>query len=339
VLNGTILFILVTCTLATIIGEKGAHNIALAEAADDILETAPPITDERILIPMNDITTIDELVNLSVTMTSAKTRKGIYAMHVADNSLPDETAEKHAGKILEKAEVAASSTDNELTGLLRYDSDVVNGIAGVIREQKITDLILGIHHKNGLSDSFLGSSSESILSRCNITTFIYKPVQPLGTIKRTILVIPEGAQHEIGFASWMQRVIVMIKNTGSRLVVYASKLTIATLKEVYIASIESAEYKIFQDWDHFTLLARDIKNDDNLIIVMSRKNNLSYHAKMARIPAYLDKYFQKNSFILIYPVQSGIAEDIGEDVPVQPLKKTMINFENILKKVYKRARQ
>ncbi len=68
-------------------------------------------------------------------------------MHVADNSMPDETAEKNAGKILEKAAVAASSTDIELTGLLRYDSDVVNGIAGVIREQKITDLILGIHER------------------------------------------------------------------------------------------------------------------------------------------------------------------------------------------------
>jgi Kef-type K+ transport system membrane component KefB len=338
VLNGTILFILVTCTLATIIGEKGAHNIALAEAADDVLEPGLLAAEERILIHMNDISSVDELVNLSVTVTSVKTPNGIYAMHVADNSMPDETAEKNAGKILEKAAVAASSTDNELIGLLRYDSDVVNGIAGVIREQKITDLILGIHQKSGLSDSFLGSSSESILSRCNVTTFIYKPVQPLATIRRTIVVIPEGAEHEIGFVLWMQRVINIIKNTGSKLVVYAPKQTISYLKEAYPGSIADAEFKLFKEWDDFLVLSREIKNDDNLIVVMSRKNHLSYHTKMAKIPSYLNRYFQKNSFILIYPVQAGIPEDTSDNTPVQPLQKTIISFEKILKKVYKRTR-
>ena len=220
VLNGTILFILVTCTLATVIGEKGARNIALADAADDAAAKPGQLTAEkRILIHTNDMNTVDELVNLSVTVRSGKTRNGIYAMHVADNSLPDETAEKNAEKILEMATVAASSTDNVLTGLLRYDNDVVNGIAGVIREQKITDLILGVHHKSVLSDSFLGSSSEKILGRSNVTTFIYKPFQPLATIKRTIAVIPQGAENEIGFVLWMQRLINIIKNTGSKLMV------------------------------------------------------------------------------------------------------------------------
>ncbi len=339
VLNGTILFILVTCTLATIVGEKGAQNIALAEAADEVPEPGALAAEERILIHMNDISTVDELVNLSVTVTSLKTRKGIYAMHVADNSMPDESAEKQAGKILEKAAVAASSTDNELTGLLRYDSDVVNGIACVIREQKITDLILGLHHMQSLTESFLSSSPGSILRRCNVTTFIYKPVQPLATIRRTIIVIPEGAENEIGFALWMKRIINIINNTGSKLLIYASRQTIAYLKEVYTESITHAEYKIFKELADFLVLSSEIKNDDNIIIVMSRKNNISYNARMARIPIYLNKYFQKNSFILIYPVQTGIPEDIGEEPLIQPRPKSFINLEKILNKVYKKIRR
>ncbi len=330
VLNGTILFILVTCTLATVIGEKGARNIALADAADDAAAKPGQLTAEkRILIHTNDMNTVDELVNLSVTVRSGKTRNGIYAMHVADNSLPDETAEKNAEKILEMATVAASSTDNVLTGLLRYDNDVVNGIAGVIREQKITDLILGVHHKSVLSDSFLGSSSEKILGRSNVTTFIYKPFQPLATIKRTIAVIPEGAENEIGFVLWMQRLINIIKNTGSKLMVYASKQTIAYLKEAYAENFPNVEYKVFKEWDDFLVLSSEIKNDDNLIIVMSRKNHPSYQPKMAKIPVYLNRYFQKNSYILIYPVQTGIPEDTYEDPNLQPLKKPIINIENV----------
>ncbi|MEI6638917.1 MAG: cation:proton antiporter [Chlorobium sp.] len=331
VLNGTILFILVTCTLATVIGEKGAHNIALAEVADDVAAPGVMVTEERILIHTDDIATVDELVNLSMTVKSGKSRNGIYAMHVADNILPDETAERNAGKILEKAAIAASSTDNVLKGLLRYDSDIANGISSVIREQKITDLILGLHHKLSLTESLLSSSPESILGRSNITTFIYKSFQPLSTIRRTIMVIPEGAENEVGFALWLQRVVSLIINTGSKLVVYASKQTIWCLKESYAKVISNAEYKVFRGWDDFLVLSSEIKNDDNLILVMSRKHHHSYHPKMARIPSYLNRYFQKNSFILIYPVQTGIPDDTCDDVPVQPVKKMMGSFEGVKK--------
>ena len=340
VLNGTVLFILITCTLATIVGQKGAQNIALADTLEEVAETGVSGTEERILIPMKELSTVDELVNLSVTVRSGKATNGIYALHVADNSIADDVVEKYAGKLLEKAAHAASSTDYELKRLIRYDSDVVNGIAGVIREQKITDLILGLHHEGSLTDSLIGSLSENILGRCNITTFIYKSVQPLATIKRTILVVPAGAENEIGFVLWIQKVTNIIRNTGSKLFVYATKQTLVYLKDAYSKSLSHAEYKVIKDWDDFLMVSREIKIDDNLIVVMSRKNHLSYHGKMAKMPTYLNKYFQKNSFILIYPVQTCIVEDTCEDTPVQPLKKTFPRFGGIgkiIEKVFRKA--
>ncbi len=336
VLNGTILFVLVTCTLATFVGQRGAENIALAEAAEEVTETGVLTAEERILIPMNDLTTVDELVNLGITIKSHKTRNALYALHVADNSMSDNAAARNAGKILEKAAVSASSTDHELIPLIRYDSDLVNGIAGVIREQKITDLIMGLHHKSPLTDSILGSASENILGRCNVTTFIYKSVQPLATIRRTVVVIPAEAEHEIGFEHWLQKLIIIQKNTGSRLVLYAAQPTIAFLKERYSAAISDAEYKVFRDWNDFLVLSREIKNDDNLIVVMSRKNHLSYHSKMAKIPLYLNRFFRKNSFILIYPVQSGSIDDTGAESAVESVKNTFGRFQGF-KQVFDRV--
>ena len=49
----------------------------------------------------------------------------------------------------------------------------------------------------------------------------------------------------------------------------------------------------------------EIKSDDTLWVVMSRRERLSYHANMSRIPNYLNKYFQSNSFVLVYPIQAG----------------------------------
>ncbi len=38
---------------------------------------------------------------------------------------------------------------------------------------------------------------------------------------------------------------------------------------------------------------------------MSRHNGISFNPSMNRIPGYLNKYFQQNSFILVYPLQAN----------------------------------
>ncbi len=335
VLNGTILFILVTCILATVTGQKGAHNIAVTETLDDVSEKSNPGESERILIPLNDGSTVDELVNLSVTIKSLRKHHNIYAVHVADHCMSDEAVRKKAGALLEKAEIAASSSDNILTPLVRYDNHVANGIAGVIRERNISDLIMELHHKNSVTESFLGSSSEGILGRCNVTTFIYRPVQPLATIRRTILLIPDEAENEIGFSLWMQKVINIVRNTGTRLVVYANKPLLGILKKSQSWRFFISDYKLFRDWDNFPALAREVQNDDNIIIVMSRKNHLSYHHKMSRIPFYLNKYFRNTSFILVYPVQSGMPDDGCENAPAEPVSKALDRILDLGKQIEK----
>src|SRR5690606_13611122 len=66
VLNGTILMILVTCTIASFIAQKGAKNIALLEASEAPSEAGE--NQERILIPVSNLETTDELVNLGITI-------------------------------------------------------------------------------------------------------------------------------------------------------------------------------------------------------------------------------------------------------------------------------
>jgi len=336
ILNGTIVFILVTCTLATIVGEKAAEKVALAADLEEKPEAAATVPEERILIPLSNQERVDELINLSITLKSPKSPTALYALHVADNSVSDEIGEKNGRKILEKAEVAASSTDNTLTSLLRFDSDVPNGIVGVLREQKITDLILGLHEKTGLNDSFLGASSESLLARGNVTTFIYRPVQQLDTVKRTIIVVPSGAEFEEGFRLWMGKIANIVKNTSVRLVVYAARHTTAVLKEAWGSAVTNAEYRPFKDWDDFLALSGEIKKDDSLIIVMSRKRHRSYHDSMAKIPAYLGRYFQKNSFILLWPVQSPVEEVVPEKAFKKGLD-TLERFGKIFGEVYRKG--
>ena len=307
VLNGTIIMILITCTIATIVAQKGALNISILEASET--ETSETGNFEKILIPINNPENIVELVNLSTIIKSKENKNGLFALNIISNSLSDDSAVKKAHKMLDKAVHTASSTDVSLNKLLRFDLNVINGITSVIREHNITDLILGLHVKPGISESFLGNLTEGILTKNNTTTFVYKPAQPIATIKRHIVVIPQNAETEIGFPFWLLKIWNIGRNTGAKLLFYCHSKTIPVIKEIQSKHPIDSDFKIFEEWDDFLILSREVKPDDCIIIVMSREKKLSYQNNMKNIPQYLNKYFSGNSFILVYPMQSGVTEE------------------------------
>jgi len=322
VLNGTIIMILVTCTIATLVAQKGAINISLLEASET--DNYEPDNFEKILIPVSNPETIEELVNLSTIIKTKENKTGLYALNIINNNTSDVNAIKKAHKLMDKAVHTASSTDVYLNKLLRYDLNIINGITGVIREHSITDLVLGLHIKKGISESFLGNLTEGILTKNNTTTFVYKPAQPISTIKRHIIVIPKNAESEIGFPFWLIKIWNIGRNTGAKLQFYGHQKTIHVIKEIHLKYPIQAEFKIFEDWDDFLILSRDVKLDDNLIVVMSREKKLSYQINMKNIPNYLNKYFHDNSYILVYPMQSGVDEegvDLNNPSLIEPIEK------------------
>ena len=303
VLNGTILMILVTCTMASFSAQRGAHNLA-ATASSETDETGDH--KERILIPLSNEDTAEELVNLSLATKSKKNTHHLYALNVPDNKVSgDDQQLKKSRRLLENAALTAAATDTHLQELQRYDLNVTNAILSVILEHRITDLVLGLHKEKGIPSSFLGRITEGILDYSDVTTLIYKPAQPLSTMKRHLVVIPVQAEKEAGFPQWVARVWNVIQNTGAKAIFYGSSDTLGRLKTLLGKRGGEMEFTEFSDWEDFLIVFRDVHKDDNLWIVMSRHNGISFNPSMNRIPGYLNKYFQQNSFILVYPLQAN----------------------------------
>ena len=305
VLNGTILMILVTCTIASFAAQKGAHNIAAQDISD---KEENKKESEHILIPVSNEETVEELVNLSLAIKSPQNKNGLFALKVIDNHHSDEKALKQSRRVLQTAVNTAAATDTRMKDLLRYDLSVSNAIASVVKEREITDLVVGLHKEKDIPAAFLGHIVESVLAESSVSTFIYKPVQPISTVRRHLIIIPELAEKEIGFNQIIFRLRNVTQNTGAATVFYGSEATLNALKKLLAKKSGEASYIEFNDWDDFLIVFRDIKPDDTMWIILSRKEGLSYAPAMARIPKYLNKYFQANSFVLAYPVQAGMNE-------------------------------
>lgn len=331
VLNGTILMILVTCTIASFVAQRGAAKLALEEEMSDegdVDDTAK----EKILIPVNYPENIDELIHLGVTIKDKSQKDSLIALNVIPSDTEDPSKEKNAKKLLEKASVSAAATDNILTELVRYDSNVINGITNVVKENKVTDIILGLHKDQEISGSFLGRLTEGILGKSNVTALIYQSNQPLNTVDKYIVVVPPDAEKEMGFAFWLLRVWNIGRNTGAKLVFYATADALDYIKQVQNKFSIEASFVEFSDWEDFLIISREVKDNHGLIVVMSRKNGPSYDPVMERLPKYLNKYFAKTNYILVYPIQFDFDEkgytSYGGTSLLKPFLKGVDNFEN-----------
>jgi Kef-type K+ transport system membrane component KefB len=300
ILNGTVIMILVTCTIAAFVTQRGAHNIALSDFSDE----EPHDNTEKILLPISNPNNIDELVNLSTILKSKRNRDGLLSLNIITAENVDPEGEKSARRLLEKAEVAASATDVKMKTILRYDANIDIGISNTIKENGISDLLLGLHVKKSMSDSFLGKLTAGILSKCNCTVFIYRSFQPISTIKRHHVVIPGNAENEAGFSFWLSKIWNIAHNTGAKIIFHSAAKTKILLETINANHPINADFNDLDDLDDFLMLKDMIKNDDNLIIVFSRKNFISYQAAMENIPLHLDNHFSNTNFLLIYPSQS-----------------------------------
>lgn len=308
VLNGTILMILVTCTISTFMTQQAAHRIAIeGPQAERRAETG-----EHVLIPVSHPQTVSEAVGLGIAVTKQKHRS-LYALRALDNQSASEEQVAAAEKMLLSAAEASASAGIHMHRLMRYDVNIVNAIVSVVRERNITDLVLGMHrapeHANALNtlgrESVLGTTIPAILSRTNVTTYIYHAVQPLSTVKRHLVYIPPRAELEQGFETWVLRIRHLAHDTGAKLIFYGTASTIAYLqrkpRKVDIADYVSQEHA----WENLDTLFSDVKEDDSVWVIMSRRDRISYHAAMHRLPAYVEEHFATMNHILLYPVQAG----------------------------------
>lgn len=291
--------ILVTCTISSFIVEKASRAIALQQESEPDKE----VSSEKILISLAYPDKVNDLIDLGILLKPPKSNIPIYALHVVEENSLDET--KASGKkMIEKALKHAIASDTVITPLTRHDINISNGIIYTIKENNITDVVIGLH-QNARENDFLGVLSERILRHVLETIYVYKAKQPLNTLKRMIVVVPAKAELEPGFIHWFDKLTSLAKVAGLPIVFYAQSDTIPYLQKANNHNPQpvNAQYHEFHNWDDFLIFSREVKVNDLFVIISSRKGYISYQPQLDRLPHYLARYFADNSFIILYPKQ------------------------------------
>lgn len=302
VLNGTIVMIFITCTIATLCAQKGAHALSMHETEGNEDATGAA-ADNSFMISVHNPNHVDELINLAGAMRPKRAVGEMVAVNVIDNRGNDEVQQKRSKRMLDRAVQTASAADMVLNTCLRYDVNFINGIVGAMREYRTTDLILGVDKNLYLSKSSLGNVLKGVIHESTGNVYIYRAEQPLATIKRFIVIVPPEAEKENGFPFWVNRLWNMARSTGSQLAVYGSEATLNILIGTNENNPVDLTTHTLAAYDDMLIVAKEMQSNDALVFVMSRRHNPSYNATMEKVPAYIDTYFSGSNFILLFPMQ------------------------------------
>lgn len=339
VLNGTIVMILVTCLISSFAVERASRKMALMEASEQ--DSADEDSGERILVPLSNPENVEPLLQLAVMAKDVQSRNPLYALTVTREDAQVEQGLTASRKLLEKAVKVAAATDHRVETLNRMDMNVTNGIVYAARENNITHLVIGWNPKPQVADKFFGSIMDNLLKRTEQAIMVYRGNQPLNTIRRILVVVPENAEFEPGFVGWVKGLRQLIKQTNAKALFYGNASLRDKLTQLSKQKKLAFEFTFqeFAEWDDFLVLSRDVGSNDLLVVVSARKGTLSYQPALEKVPNQLGKYFQENSFAIIFPEWKGYAENnsilqVDATMP-SPIQENLDRIEKVGKLVKK----
>ena len=336
-LNGVVIMILFSCIISSVVTEHAARTMALAEENGEMgMERGKE--DERMMVSIANPETVEPLVNMALLMRDPKSKKELLAVTV---EVEYDEAKKQAKlaqrrKSLEQAARIASAVDVPMKTRCRLSTNAATGILNTAGEMNATEIVLGLHHKHGLLDSFLGSFSQSILKGTHRQLMIVKCLMPVNTLRRIMVAVPPKAEFEAGFYKWVERVARIGGQLGCRVHFWAHPDTMQRIKG-YMHKFHGnvrVEFSLMDDWDDLLLMSSKIAYDHLLVIVSARKGAISYQTSFEELPEQIIKYFSNNSLMLIYPDQLG--DPLENFTFSSPLRQSESRiYDNVSKWIYK----
>ncbi|AZI33435.1 cation:proton antiporter [Kaistella carnis] len=331
VLNGSILLILISCTISSFVTQKNGEKLQKADNESTISESNPE--EENILLAVNHLNTIEPMTSLALLLKSKKTSENLFALNII-NEEKNESSKKHADKLLDAMVNMGAAADMKVTPLIRYDADIITGIANVIKEYSITDLMVGIDHEKGFSPSFIYNLRTGYLKNNMANIFVYHAVQPVSTVQRYFVILPENASQEPRFFQTLLKVWNIARNSGSKIEFYGNETTIATIEKIKKKVNIDAAFIIFNDWDNLTKVFDKMKDNDALILFMAHESMVSYLPQMRQVPNYLNQYLRERNFLLVFPSYQN-EDDYRKDVRNIANANDFVEIGKIIGKLFK----
>lgn len=302
IMNGAVVMILICCIVASVVTESAGRKVRMQLSESDLLHINDESTEfARQVVAVSNPITAQGLMDMALCMRRKINHNPLALLNVRTNS--DSSSRAMGKSAMRQAEKAADNMGVEIVPLERFDISIVSAIRNVAVEQNATEIMVGLHRKTNIVDTFYGSLIEQLVETTRRMVFISRCFIAVDTITRIKVVVPKNAEYEPGFHLWVTRLAMLALNIEAVLTFISYKETHAFIRRAISddhITVDST-YETLESYDDFILLSGDIAEDDLLVVVGARKGSLSYSSELEALPGFLNRYFSSQNLLVVYP--------------------------------------
>lgn len=317
VFNAAMVLILCSCIVSSFVTERTARYIALTKPEDEISKKDD---EQRILVALSRPESVKPLMELALMMRAAHTGTQLSAVSLVLEDKPE--LHRQSAGYLKQATSIAASVGAPLATHNRWAVNLTTGIYHTSMEIGAHTLLIGMHRKVQVSDSFFGKFTTDLLAAVQREVLIFRPVMPLALMRRVHVLVPKRAEYEKGFHHWADSIAQLADQTSCRIEVYATLPTIRAMQDYYTRSATriTADWHDFNAWADLSPIVHRTRQDHLMVIVMARHGTLSYHKFMEHVPVQVERHLSTRNLILLFPDQYDAAAErtaLRSGVPVR----------------------
>lgn len=304
IMNGAVVMILICCIVASVVTEHAAKRLRIQLTSKALEQDENrPVGLARQIVAVSNPVTAEGLMRTAVFMRDKDNRHPSTVLFVRTGI--DRKMRALGYEAIREAMGVAEEMGEEARSLERFDMNIASAMANVAEEQEATDIVIGLHRRSNMVDSFFGSVIDQLLNSTKRMVIMSRSFIPVDTMARIFVVVPMKAEYETGFRLWISRVSALASNIKARITFISYK---DTQDFIHSALMEEkievdARYEILTSYDDFILLSGNVAEDDLMIIIGARKGSISYNSDVEALPGFLARYFGNHNIMMIYPKQ------------------------------------
>lgn len=303
-MNGAVVMILICCIVASVVTENAAKKIRISLTQQDLEHEDVGQTEfARQVVSVSNPVTAEGLMRMALFMRNRLNKIPMTLLYVRTG---DDTRARAMGRTAMRGAIeAAEEMDVEVRSMERFDISVTSALRNVAVEQEATEIVIGLHRKANIVDTFFGSLVEQLLESTHRMVIMSRCFIPVDTVTRVIVVVPRKAEYETGFHLWVTRLAMLAFNIEARLTFISYKETEEFIRTAIAEDKIEVEvrFELLDSYDDFILLSGDVGDDDLLVVVGARKGSISYNSEQESLPGFLSRYFSRHNLMVIYPKQ------------------------------------
>jgi Kef-type K+ transport system membrane component KefB len=342
ILNGTIILILITCIVASFVTERSGKKIASQMSSGDE-EIVHHANTEHILLATDKYSEMARILDFASLIKNPKSTQPLSLLTVFDNDNDAERKIRQARNEAQELFSHASASETRVHFLPAIDHNPAGGIIRTSKETMADIIMLGWRGRSDIINKIIGEKTDAIISNTEKTIILCQFSKPPEANKRIITVAPPLCEVEEGFVLWVRKLALLSRELSVPISFYCNNKTAIELHK-QLKKLEIAKHATineFNNWQDFLILSRHITSEDLLFVISARKNSASWMSLLDKLPAKLEKYFENNNKVIVYPQQNTHShlnaqyKDINSEpleIGIETIQKIGKGIGNIFKK-------